>query len=264
MIITDNFIFTHFPKNGGTFVRSALRKIHRRRSPERIWDRLYNRWFGGGGRVGYHERSKHRPATRISIGKRDRPIFSTIRHPFDRYVSQYFFGWWRTRSEYYCDVEKVRKKYPHFPDLTFEEFLQVSANDFGRLFNPLLSERDGIGWYSREVVRMFFRDPWHTFYDIDDDYIESQEWDGDMLDIKFLRTSNLNRELYDFLDEVGYPPNEIQFILKKETERPSEQVKDRGNRTVDDMFTPETKAFVRHRDRLVFEMFPDFKEEYAE
>jgi hypothetical protein len=179
-------------------------------------------------------------------------------------VSQYFFGWWRTRSEYYCDVEKVRKKYPHFPDLTFEEFLQVSANDFGRLFNPLLSERDGIGWYSREVVRMFFRDPWHTFYDIDDDYIESQEWDGDMLDIKFLRTSNLNRELYDFLDEVGYPPNEIQFILKKETERPSEQVKDRGNRTVDDMFTPETKAFVRHRDRLVFEMFPDFKEEYAE
>jgi hypothetical protein len=264
MIITDRFVFIHIPKNGGSFVTSVLRRLHNRRPPERIWDRLYNRWLGGRRGSQYEERAKHAPCFKIPREYRDRTIVSPARHPFDRYVSQYFFGWWRIRSEHYCDAEKVKEKYPHFPDLSFDEFLRVSANEFGRLFNPLLPKEDGLGWYSRGVVKKFFQDPWHTFYDIDDEYIAGERWKDDMFDVRFLRTSNLNRELYDFLRKAGYATEELQFILDKGTVDPSDQAKDRGDRTVDDMFTPETKALVRHRDRLVFEMFPDFKEQYTE
>lgn len=186
-----------------------------------------------------------------------------MRHPFDLYISRYFFGWWRTRSEHYCDVEKVKDKYPHFPDLSFEEFLRVSANEFGKLFNPLVAKEDGIGWYGRDIVKFYFRDPWHTFYEIDEDYIANQGWLDDTFDVRFLRTSNLNQDLYDFLLDMGYHRKNLQFILDKGKERPDDQVKSRDGRTVNDMFTPETKAFVRHRDRLIFEMFPDFKDEYA-
>jgi hypothetical protein len=263
MIITDKFVFIHMPKNGGSFVRSVLRRLHNRRSPERIWDRLYNRWFGGVG-AQFRENEKHAPCFKVPCEHRSKPVVSVIRHPFERYISQYYFGWWRTRPEHYCDVKKVRSEYSHFPDLEFNEFLQVSANEFGRLFNPQIPKKDRLGWYSRGVVKKFFRDPWHIFYNIDDEYISEQRWGGDTFDIHFLKTSNLNQDLYDFLLSMGYTKLDIQFILDKQKVRPNDQVKDRRDKSVGDVFTSETKAFVRHRDRLIFEMFPEFKEEYSE
>jgi len=157
----------------------------------------------------------------------------------------------------------VKDKYPHFPDPSFEEFLRVSVNEFGKLFNPLVAKEDGIGWYGRDIVKFYFRDLWHTFYEIDEDYIANQGWLDDTFDVRFLRTRNLNQDLYDFLLDMGYHRKNLQFILDKGKERPDDQVKSWDGRTVNDMFTPETKAFVRHRDRLIFEMFPDFKDEYA-
>jgi hypothetical protein len=147
MIITDRFVFVHLPKTGGSFVTSVLRELHNRRGHERIWDRLYNRWLGGGGEVNYRERSKHAQCYTIPEEHRDKTICSIIRHPFDLYVSRYFFGWWRTQSEKYCHVEKVKSKYPYFPALNFEEFIRVSANEFGKLFNPLTPKENGVGWY---------------------------------------------------------------------------------------------------------------------
>jgi hypothetical protein len=160
-------------------------------------------------------------------------------------------------------VEKVRTQYPSFPDLSFEEFLRVSANEFGRLFNPLISERNGLGWYSRDVVKKYFRDPYHKFYAIDEEYIANGRWGVDMFDIAFLRTSDLNRDLFKFLREVGYPRKDLQFVRHKSKERPSGQAKARGGRTVEDIFTPDAKAFVRQRDRLLFEMFPEFRHQYS-
>jgi hypothetical protein len=73
----------------------------------------------------------------------------------------------------------------------------------------------------------------------------------------------LNKDLHDFLVDMGYRRADLQFILNKGKERPSDQVKSRDGRAVEDMFTPETKALVRNRDRLVFEMFPEFKGDSA-
>ncbi|MCS3748874.1 hypothetical protein GGQ19_000025 [Salinibacter ruber] len=157
-------------------------------------------------------------------------------------MSQYFFRWWRTRSEHYCDVIRVKENCPHFPNLSFGEFLRVYTNEFGRLFNPRLPKEDELGWYSRGIVKKFFRDPWHTFYEIDDEYIAGERWRGDMFGVHFLQTWNLNRELCDFLREVGYSTGELKFILDKgdkDTVRPSGQVKDRGGGGLTTFSRPE-------------------------
>lgn len=210
----------------------------------------------------YRELSQHRPCNRISLENREKTVFSTIRHPFERYVSQYFFGWWRTKSQYYFDVEKVKNKYPELPEVKFETFVKLSSEEFGRLFLPKCVNECQLGWYTRSFIRFFYNDPHHDCFKIDNKYIDEGRWDEDVMDVQFLRTSNLNEGLYNLLVDVGYKPEDVSFVFDMGKVRPTEAVKERGDTTVDDLFTPELKDYVRQRDRLLFEMFPEFKDEY--
>ena len=77
-----------------------------------------------------------------------------------------------------------------------------------------------------------------------------------MYDVCFIRTANLNQELYDFLLSMGYAESDVNFIL-----RHKKIPRDRGNYhnlKWETYYTPELKQLVRQKDWLFFRMFPEF------
>lgn len=264
MIATDDFVFVHFPKNGGTFVTEVLRRIHNRRAPNWWVNRLYNRWLGGGHAVSYQEFNKHGACFEIPEPHRSKPIASVIRDPFDRYVSSYFFGWWKhTPEDFGVTAAAMKEKYPSFPDLNFPTFVRACCEDFSSYFDPGSPIQKEYGWYSRNVVLYYFREPRRAASQVaqmDDDALEAATWGDYMFDVTFLHTENLNRELYDFLRSVGYKKKTLEFILDMGEVRPENQSEDRGKTRVEEMFTPELVKYVLQNERLFFSVFPEYRE----
>jgi len=263
MITTDDFVFIHFPKNGGTFVTEVLRRIHNRKVPNWWVNRLYNRWIGGGHDVNYQEFDKHGGCYKIPGEHRSKPIASVIRDPFDRYVSSYYFGWWkRYPDDFGVTASEMKEKYPSFPDLDFATFLQAHCEDFNSYFDPDSAIQEQHGWYSRNLVLYYFPEPGWVASQVahmNDEDLREANWADHMFDVTFLHTENLNRELYDFLRSVGYKEETLQFILDMGEVRPEDQSKDRGEANAEEMFTPELIEYVVQEERLFFSIFPEYR-----
>ena len=83
-----------------------------------------------------------------------------------------------------------------------------------------------------------------------------------MFDVHFIRTSRLNGDLAEFLSQVGYSADDLQFV-----ERLGHVVPTGGERTGAaehaaahdwwQYYTPELRELVWKRDRLIFSLFPE-------
>lgn len=254
-------MFIHFPKNGGTFVSKILRRIHDRKPPDDWRNRLYNRWLGGGHDAGYQElQPKHGTCNELPLDHHSKRLVSTIRDPFERYVSSYFFGWWKRYPEQYgTTADALNDRYPHYPDLRFDEFVQACCEEFSSMFEPDTDCHDGVGWYSRNVLGYYFRNPASTC----SAFLaspESPDWKSGAYNVTFLHTEQLNEELHSFLLEVGYDAAEVSFILDTGRIRPKDQSADRGKAQPQDLFTPALTKYVLQKERLFFELFEEYKE----
>lgn len=69
MIVTDDLVYVHMPKTGGTFVTHALSQVHK----------LHPRKYGGLTAL----QPKHGTCHDIPADHRHKTILSTIRNPFD-------------------------------------------------------------------------------------------------------------------------------------------------------------------------------------
>ena len=130
MVITDKFVYIHKPKTGGTFVTDSLLELH---------DGKWNWWihfklallkkvqFKNNVGTLTLTANKHGGCLEIPAKYRDKIIVSTIRNPFDYYVSQYEFGWWKRKEwlPYYQKLENFKARYSTFPDLKFGDFLAL-------------------------------------------------------------------------------------------------------------------------------------------
>jgi hypothetical protein len=281
MIITKQFAYIHMPKTGGTFVTTVLKQIHEARSdhviqrkadvPPSLRERLY--WLLPGQSVflmlthpqpagGYNQ---HGSARRIPPEHQHKIILTTMRSPYERYVSQYEFQWWKLypkrRLNAECadeEYERLLAEYPHFPDLSFEEFLKVSNSYFLKRGHQGQSDDQAVGFMTERFVDFYYRDP-EALKNIDDAYIAAKGWQNDLLPrIHFLRTETLNMDLYNFLKEMGYREQEIASLPNRGKIMPP-----RGGRTDDkkwqDYYTPELKQWVRQYERMLFAMFPEFE-----
>lgn len=274
MIITDKFVYIHMPKTGGTFVETVLRKIHEQRG-DRIEKRRADqpparrplREFLTGQRpvfldllnlAGENDWNQHGRAGQIPPEHRHKPILTTLRNPFDRYVSQYEFKWWKTYpTTFFQDLDRLKAAYPHYPELSFEEFVRAS-NDFylGRASDHFAPE-DRLGRHTLQFIAFFFKEP-RKVEDITPAYLKERLYTDDIHPgVYYTFTHDLNRQLHAFLTEMGYPAEEIAFILEQGKIFPKE-----GGRSEDQKwekyYTPELKAYVRHRERMLFELFPEF------
>lgn len=247
MIITPDFVFVHYPKTGGTFVTQMLSHLY--------GDQLFNT-------------HKHGTCSDIPEEHQGKPMLSTVRNPYDRYVSQYRFGWWKLYPEEYCGADAMRDLYPHWPDISFQEFLNLANtrflnNHFGQptgFVNDNFPEERRLGWHTENFVRFYCRNPRQVYGRLEDGAIERAEFVKDMFDIHFLRTAHLRQGLHDFLLALGkHRPEELAFILSADKVLPDGG----GRRPEGDLwetyYTPELKRFVRTRERLIFRLFPEFE-----
>jgi hypothetical protein len=136
MIFTDRFVYVHQPKTGGTFVTAVLFRLHDFRWTR--WTHLKSTFrvnLAHRNRYGTFIYNNHKHGGRAAIPpeQRHKPVLATVRNPYDLYVSQYEFGWWK-RREY-------RRWFR--PELSFEEYVHAAGEAFGPLSQQFLRFHDG-------------------------------------------------------------------------------------------------------------------------
>jgi hypothetical protein len=251
MILTPRFVFIHWPKTGGTFVTQVIRRIHKK---DRSWMRRALGRFVG---FGYTDLNKHGGCSEMPPAAAGLPIVSTVRNPYDHLVSTFEYAWWKRFPDPWVDWEKVRRALPTCPEFTFAEYVTFSTTMRGQLPPQPVPPEDRLGFQSETFVRLFFRDPAAAWPRIDDAYIAARGWEKDMHPVHFLRTERLNAELRAWLTGVGYAPERTAFLEKQDRIYPE------GSKRTKDMdwhgyYTPELKAAVRRRERLLFAVFPEY------
>ena len=257
MILTDRFVFIHMPKTGGTFVTRALQRLH------------------GGWRTIPRPRTrygplvlmdKHGTCRDIPASHRNLPIVSALRNPFDRYVSQYEYGWWRRHVEG-VPIERLRALQPTYPDLSFAEFVELATEHFTTLVSPL-PPGDRPGFHTEQLCRFYFRDPQEAFARMDEVYIASGAYQEDMFPVEYLRTENLTEDLCGFLERAGYQRKDIAAVRRMRPVYPPRVRRSpldhllryrprRRGAEWQGRYTPQLRELVRHRERFLLCLFPD-------
>ncbi|OGP64959.1 MAG: hypothetical protein A2169_07340 [Deltaproteobacteria bacterium RBG_13_47_9] len=251
MIITDKFVFLHFAKNGGTFVTEVLKKVHSNMKKMENFLLPNIRWKGSNN----NEYTPHNSYQQIPEEHKNKPVISTIRNPFDRYVSLYEFRQWVRQPR--LDVKIIKEHFPSYPDLDFKQYLQF--------LNTLILQQMvysdelklDIGSYTFGFIKMFFKNPEQIIQNLNESYLISNNYTKDMPKIIFLRTENLNQDLFNALLNFGYAEKDIAFILKEEKSYPGGST--RGTlQKWEQYYTDELFEYVKWKDRFLLRVFPEY------
>ena len=226
-------------------------------------------------------RNQHGTRRDIPAEYADRPVLATLRNPYDRYVSQYEFAWWQVDPVMFGPVDQVRQRYPAYPDLTFGEFVHL-ANSALVAQSSAPDARDAPGFHTQQFIEYLFLDPDRAYRQLSDPVAWRTVWNAELDGLRFLDQRRLNEDLHDFLLSMHYGPAEIAFVLGAGRIRPLQPdgsltpswteehaaglglPVQRANRSqADDQrwrryCDPEIKAFIREKERWLFEYFPQF------
>ncbi len=258
MLLSDKFVFIHFPKTGGTFVTKTIEKIHPKNRLGRLdQDRKLTKLLmllgiAGGSVINLKDGhyAKHATYDDIPFRFKNKKIFSTIRNPYDQYVSQYEFGFWKKFPErFFFDVENFLKLYPGWEEISFPEYIRLVniRKHVKRLEENSDNPEFPVGRQTYEFMNFFFKQSAKIFAsEIDEKYVKNGDYKRDLAPVHFLTTEYLNRELYNFLITLDYEPKDLKFILESEKIFPKE-----GGRSEDKKWSKyydsELKQYVRRR-----------------
>ncbi len=246
MFITPDFVFVHMPKTGGTFVTKMLKKLY----PDGI------------------ELDKHGTCSDIPHKYAHLPIVSVLRNPFDRYVSQYFYGWWQRNLELYCgsehfeahledgrqNIEKIEFEYfVYLTDKCFKGFYQSEPNGYRNMSAAPL------GWHTEQYFRFFFREPKSTFNQLTEADIQSKAFIEQQYPVTFMFNETLNQDLHQLLSDFGHSAQDLAFIIQSDRILP-EGGQPRNDRDWRKHYTDESLTFVAQRERILFDLYSQYKE----
>lgn len=262
MLIARDFVFIHQPKTGGHFVREALYQIGRTELNEGPIGLLKRHGILSSRYQSRQVEPYHGTCHDIPERERGKPVVSIVRNPFDFYVSFYHFGWWATHPEdSYPEIQPVLERFPHFPNLSFEEFLDV-ANMFFNEYRMIGADRDPVeqrlGYYSTQFILYYFRVPKASYRRIASGAGSKTDSKEAMFNVEFLRTSSLNQDLVEFLRRQNYPARLLTPIMNKKPVRPGEPHMQRLDRDHRNYYDDRTREIVRRKDQLIFSLFPEF------
>jgi hypothetical protein len=271
MIITPDFVYLHLPKTGGTFVATTLMEIHRDRGdlvdtvyssedtqgrPNPYFKSLRSRSDGYCIRLMVPNRYQHGVCSDIPLEYRDLPVVASVRNPFDRYVSQFKFGWWKKDFSLFGGLEAVRNDYPTYPDLGFTEFVGF-ANDRLLPYREACADGAVAGLQTQQVIVQYCRKPRSVLRKLDLEYIRSGAHLDDLCPQRFFHQDQLSEELAAFLKDGSYRGDEVETVRTAGRVDPPE-----GARPAHDdwnsYYTPDLKSRVRDLDRFLFAMFPEY------
>lgn len=269
MIITDDFVYIHQPKTGGTFVTRMLQTLYgvERRPWRRVWNRLLpkklvsSEWFKGI-RLPWQPRfidvKKHGAVCEIPTPYRDLPIIGTVRNPYDRFVSQYEFQKAKDMSkESWPGAGRLREKFLENESWPFEEYVRWrSQNAPPRLASQEDARGDLIGLQTKQFVTTYAIDPPSVFRILQKTGVEAVSR-SHFAPKRFIKTDNLNIDLYDTLRDFAFPKNRLEFILKSKKVRPPRSTRTAGQ-TWKRYYGEELLDYVKRTEKLLFELFPSF------
>lgn len=250
--MTDAFVYLHVPKTGGTFVETALG--HSLRPQTQLYiDSSEPEHRGCFGVSDQHERYQDVP-----LRYRDRPILVTVRLPHDWHVSLYEFGWWRTHERDTFDPDAIRAAFPHFPRLTFAEYLDA-VHDWD-LAEPSYAPTVGyaalreheVGAFTFDLIRYLAPDPEVVFADLQT-HLSDWSW---LPPVRFLPTHRLGDALHDALVDLGYDSGGVRELGV---------VRPVGSTRTDEMSWPSyfdaaRLARVQHQERHLLRLVPELQD----
>ncbi len=233
MIATGDFLFLHLPKTGGSFVTHHLLGVF----PD----------------AEYFDRHGFR--RQIPPAYRHLPLVGCLRCPYDWYVSGYEFRWWVKSTELFPGVEN----HPRYPDLTFEDYVHLGNGPWLAYHNPDLAGSPQVGWYTSALINWYGIDP-------DRFLAAAVECPPTVCDVRdqlggvhLLRTARLNHDLCSYLRAYGVGEDKLSAIRTAPRIRPPDPEETRRTHSHwRDYYTPDLLSFVRHKERLAFELFPEF------
>lgn len=248
MIIVNNaFVYIHHPKTGGTFVSEMLRKLDPSEDGLRIEE------LSG--------KLKHAGINKIPDQHKHLPVIINVRNVFEHYVSRYTFRWWAA-TEYAknrFNLQKVLKEFPNFPDLSFSEFLRLFNQwSFRRGMPEKRAEkltRLNIGNNSWILAQLVTRKPLRWLQSLDE--MDTSDINNVFKGVRFLRTENLNSDLYELLKEYGVSEDRLSLILNAKPILPKKGGRGIQKATWQDYFSQADIELVKQKDRMYFKLFPD-------
>jgi hypothetical protein len=259
MIITDKFVMINFPKTGTAFTRKILMDLHKNHSTR---DKIL---FKLGLKKQEHFQNLLLPNIRTISERKDfmnehgicdqipedhksKPIASIKRDVFARYISIYNYEHWKKWP--FLDLEIVREKFPKYPELGFEEFVRFLIEFNPLSYLPQINRKIPVGPLTSQYILFYFKNSFQVLKKMDAEYLSKKRYLADRYKVHFLDQANLNKDLYDFLLQMGYEKNRIAYILDAPKTNNSTP-KDKG---VDDYFSEELKALVLKEESLLFEL----------
>ena len=266
MVISDDFVFLHAPKTGGTFLTEVLTEVYTHHLQRRL---ICTNKHGGVERIP----PEHRAKQRVTI----------VRHPFDYYASHYRFGYWINRPwdsiengrplvrtmPCFWDDDKMRRLFSNYPYLSFEQYLDGALHfNYGPLSpdNRHLADRLRLG--PATVSALFYSVPDYLLL------LEQLVVDHDLTHLKrqvaqtrILHTECLNQDTYRWLLELRIPPEVAEVALHKQPVKPLNtpdgKTLERAhgqprNTHWSALFSERAKAWVVEYEWLIFELFPEY------
>jgi len=260
MLIAPDFVFVHLSKTGGTFAAETIkevlcpspvgRRLHRIKTRQRVSLPFY--------RYRYYEiADQHSQCNEIPKEQSDKTILSIIRNPFDLYLSEYTFNWWKKYPRlWFHDLAEVERRCPNWQDLSFEEFFDFSNEYAEWVCKATIKypQTRSLGWYSHKFIHYYCREPEYVFEAAGDFDLLLQRVRESIYPVAFLHTERLNDDLFRFFSSRGYDRDRIEFISTKAKINRSRETRD----TIG-FYSETLRKRISEQDALIFELFPEYR-----
>jgi len=226
MIVTDKFVFVHFPRTGGTFITDVMM-----------------RFFPSAREIGYHLPRSLLPYEYFHL-----PVLGAVRNPWEFYVSWYYHVWPRDAATPLHSWLSENGKH-QFEGAT-RNALNIGTDNY-RLDALIEKLPDDVDYRKRNIPNITkdslrkIRGTGVGFYTFRFNHLF-----GNADDVFFCRQECLRADLIHFLEQVDSISDEIRaYILESEKKNTAE------HRHYSSYYTPELAELVSIRDRSMIERF---------